>query len=98
MPQPTEQWVQMVRLISGLASADALLADALRIICGASMVLAATPPAMAPERVRKPRRVTPSGCRLSCAPFVDGVDLGVSFMVSCSCFWCAARDQMRAVL
>ena len=58
-PQPTEQWVQMLRRISVAMPARGpwpAAALALRIIVGGSIVATAAPPMVRPERRRKVRR------------------------------------------
>ena len=56
-PQPTEQWVQMLRRISvAIPSFGPVAALALRIMAGGSIVATAAPPMVRPERRRKVRR------------------------------------------
>ena len=55
MPQPTEQWVQMV-LISSVLPPDVFAASAFFIITGDTVVASAAPPAIRLEFFKKERR------------------------------------------
>src|SRR5688572_20006703 len=102
MEQPTEQWVQIVRLTSSLAPAASCAASAFSTMLNGSWVATAPAPSATPERCRKARRsiVRPSIPETERASRLCAAETSVDFLVSsmacplrlwscCSTYGCA---------